>query len=320
MRLAAPALLLLTVLVSGCGQDNSPKLTPPPVTSLRVFHAAGFTSVIDALRADAKGQFIQLTAEGSGSQMVCRKLTELGRECDLVVLADNELVAGMLGGVCSWRLDFATDEVVLAVGARAPNADLAERDWPAALLAEKVRLGRADENQAPLGYRTLLAWKLQEQHGGPAGLGEKLKAKCAKVLDDAGRLTPLLQAGELDYAFVYRSTCIAHGVRFIALDKAVNLGSADVDYSGAAVSFAKLKAGTQETVTVKGAPICWTLSFPDRSTANAVSGRFVHWMLTDQAAVLEKNGLRVLKPPLYYGPPEAFAPFKDLAKNAGALK
>jgi ABC-type molybdate transport system substrate-binding protein len=226
----------------------------------------------------------------------------------------------MLGDVCSWRVDFATDEMVLAVGSRAPNADLAERDWPAALLAEKVRLGRADENQAPLGYRTLLVWKLQEQRGGPAGLGEKLKARCAKVLDDAGRLTPLLQAGELDYAFVHRSTCIAQGVRFIALDKAVNLGSADGNYSGAEVSFAKLKAGAKETVTVKGAPICWTLAIPDRTARAGTAAQFAKWMLAEQAAVLEKNGLRPLKPPLFYGPAEKFAPFKDFARNAGALK
>jgi molybdate/tungstate transport system substrate-binding protein len=268
-------------------------------------------------QADRAGrQRFEIYAEGSGSQMVCRKLTELGRTCDLVILADNELVAGMLGGVCSWRVDFATDEMVLAVGARAPNADLAEKDWPAALLAAGVKLGRADENQAPLGYRTLLVWKLQEQRGGPAGLGAKLKAKCAKVLDDAGRLTPLLQAGELDYAFVYRSTCIGHGVRFIALEKAVNLGSADGNYSGAEVTFEKLKAGAKETVTVKGAPICWTLSIPD--PAGSGDAGFANWMLHERAAVIEKNGLRPMSPPLYYGPADKHG--LVVARNAGALK
>jgi molybdate/tungstate transport system substrate-binding protein len=316
-RPIALGVLGLAALLAGCGQDHSPKLVPPPVTSLRVFHAAGFTPVMDALREPAKGQFIELAAEGSGSQMACRKLTDLGRQCDLVVLADRELVAEMLAGVCSWRLDFAADEMVLAVGARAPNAELAEKDWPAALLAENVKLGRADENLAPVGYRTLLVWKLQERRGS-ADLCAKLTRKCAKVLDDLGRLTPLLRNGELDYAFVHRSVCVAHGIRFIALDKSVNLGSPEVDYSAAEVSFEKLKAGAKERVTVKGAPICWTLSVPGAYAMNAHG--FIVLLFRDWSGVLEKNGLRVMKPPLYYGPAGEFAPFKDFAKNAGPLK
>jgi molybdate/tungstate transport system substrate-binding protein len=316
-----PICLAAAVLLAGCGKDQPPtKLAPPPVTGLRIFHAAGFTSVVDALRDDAAKAGFELKAEGSGSQLACRKITELGRQCDLVVLADRELVAGMLGGACSWRLDFATDEMVLAVGSRAPNATLAERDWPAALLAENVKLGRADENLAPVGYRTFLVWKLKEAHGGPAGLTDRLKAKCTKVLDDVGRLTPLLQTGELDYAFVYRSACIAHGVRFIGLDQAVNLGSADVDYSGAQVTFEKLKTGARETVTVKGEPICWTLAIPDRAAGAGAARRFARWMLAEKAEALRKNGLRPMEPALFYGPAEEFEPLRIFAKRAGDLK
>ena len=310
--------LLSTVLFcAGCGQDSSAPAAKPP--SLRIFHAAGFTPIVDALRSDAKTAGFELLAEGSGSQMACRKIAELGRECDMVVLADRELVAEMLGGVCSWRLDFATDEVVLAVGSRAPNADLAEKDWPAALLADGVRLGRTDENLSPVGYRVFLVWKLQERRGGPAGLHDKLKTKCAKVLDDVNRLTPLLQSAELDYAFVHRSVCIAHGIRFIVLDKAVNLGATDVDYSGAEVSFAKLKAGAQETVTVKGAPICWTLAIPARSAKAEAAIRFAKWMIAEKVDVLRKNGLRPIAP-VFYGPAEKFEAIKAFAQNGGALK
>jgi molybdate/tungstate transport system substrate-binding protein len=181
-----------------------------------------------------------------------------------------------------------------------------------------VKLGRADENLAPVGYRTLLVWKLQERRG-PPELCARLTRKCAKVLDDIGRLTPLLRNGELDYAFAYRSVCVAQGIRFIALDKSVNLGSPEVDYSAAEVSFEKLKAGAKERVAVKGAPICWTLSVPC-ADVDSNTLRFISFMLRAKAEVLEKNGLRVMKPPLYYGPPEAFAPFKDFARNAGPLQ
>lgn len=317
-RMAARPLMSFAIaLLAGCGGGSSSK-PAPPAAAVRVFHAAGFTPVIDALRGPARGLGLELLAEGSGSQMACRKVTELGRRCDLLVLADNDLVARMLAGSTSWRLDFASDEMVLAVGSRAPNADLAERDWPAALLAPGTRLGRADENLAPVGYRTLLVWRLQERRG-PAGLHDRLLAGCARKVDDVERLTPLLKTGELDYAFVYRSTCVNHAIRFVPLDRAVNLGSVDVDYSGAEVSFEKLKAGSRETVSVRGAPICWTLTAPEPGLSDGAH-RLIDLMLRERTGALERNGLRPLSPPLYYGPPERFGLFRDFARNAGELR
>lgn len=320
MRRLLPALLaVLAACLAGCGRDDNrpePKARPTPV---RVFYASGFSAVIEAVRQDAAGQGFELQGEGSGSQLVCRKLSDLGRDCDLVVLADNELVAGMLTGVAAWRLDFATDEMVLAVGSRAPNAELAEKDWPAALQADGVKLGRANENTAPIGYRTMLVWKLEEKRGA-AGLAEKLKTRCDKVVDDVGALVPLLKSGELDYAFVYRSTCIAQGLRFVSLAEAVNLGSTKADYSGAEVTFDKLKAGAKETVTVKGAPICWTITVPERSAQSKVGLKLTKWLLTEQGAALRKNGLRPITPTLYYGPGEPPAEIAGLCRRAGDLR
>ncbi len=334
MRLSriAGALALTTIatglLAAGCGDggaapSGSPedaKPGPRPERKLRVFHAAGLTALLDEVRADCRQELgIVLDTEGSGSQMACRKVTEMKRGCDLLMLADSFLVGELLGGTCSWRLDFATDEIVLAVGKRAPNTELAERDWPAALLADGVRFGRVDENLGPIGYRTLLALRLQEMSGS-SGLYERALAKCARVVDDHGRLTPLLEAGELDYAFVYRSGCVSHGLRFIRLDDRVNLGSMTGDYSKASVTFEKLKAGEREKVTVRGGPVVWTLTIPDEGADAAGAREFVAWLLTAKTAALARNGLTPIRPALFYGPEERAAPFKDLARVAGWLK
>ncbi len=311
--LLLPAALLVAGLAAGCGDGDAPE---KKLKNLTVFHAGGLTPVLEAVRKPCEKELgIKLRTEASGSQVACRKIAELGRKCDLVMLADAGLVASLLKGNCSWRLDFASDEVVLAVGQRAPRVAEAEKDWTKVLTAGKVKLGRVDENQGPIGYRTLMVWKLQEKLGAK-NLHDRLRAKGGKVVDHVARLTPLLKSAEIDYAFVYRSICIAHDVRYIRLEKRVNLGSADHDYSAAKVTYGKAR----KKITVKGAPIIWTLSIPDRSADEESARRFVRWLLSDKKKLLEKHGFRPLARPRFHGPKKAFGALKDFAGNSGKLK
>jgi len=314
MKIGRLAISLLTVaLLAGCAAKKS-------AHSLRIFHAAGLSATIEGLRDGAsKDLGITLLAEGSGSQTACRKLAELKRECDIIMLADADLVARLLGGVCSWRLDFARDEIVLGVGLRAPEADRAASDWAGVLLDPSVRFARTDESQAPLGYRTLLVWKLKERLGTP-GLCERLAAKCDKVVDDSDKLSVLLKTGETDYAFMYRSTCIASDIRFVELPGAINLGSDRVDYASASVTYEKLSSGRRESVTVVGAPIAWTLSVPDSGADAQLAREFIRYLLVEKAELLERNGLRPIRPALFYGPEEAYKPFEDISRRAGGLR
>jgi len=312
-------LLAPLALLAGCGGGPAPAPEPEP-RPLTVFNAAGLTPLLEAVRADCRRELgIRLLTEGSGSQVACRKASELGRRCDLIMLADAQLVAKLLGGVSSWRLDFASDEVVLGVGARAPRSAEAERDWPAVLLSDDVRLGRVDERLAPIGYRTLQVWKLQERLG-PAGLHDRLLARCSKVVDDVNRLTPLLKAGELDYAFAYRSSCIAHDVRYVRLDRRVNLGAPEVDYSAAEAGYEQVAAGVRRRVTFRGELAVWTLTVPDRGADAELAGKFVRWLLTGKKEVLDKHGFRPLKPARFRGPEPAFRAFSAVAERAGELE
>ena len=217
--------------------------------------APAFSPVWDTVRQDAEKQLnIELHGEISGSQIVCRKVTELGRQSDLMMVADNRLFKQIASSHTTFRIDFAHDEVVLGIGIRAKRVDDAEDDWVSVLLGEKIRLGRVDEDLGPIGYRTLLVWKLKEMLGHP-GLMEDLKNKTEKVVEHVGHLATHLKTGDIDYGFLYRTTCIKHDIRFISLDKQINLGTTDVDYSAAEVSFKKLEAGKEVLIPVKGLPI-----------------------------------------------------------------
>jgi molybdate/tungstate transport system substrate-binding protein len=292
---------------------------------LRVLHASGLTPFLDAIREDCEADIgVRILNEPSGSQVACRKLVELGKPCDLLMLADAALVGTLLGGTASWRIDFATDEVVLAVGSRARHVDDAERGWPAVLRRDEVTLARVDEGQGPIGYRTLLVWRLQDDLG-EAGLFDALTARTARVVDHATLLMPLLAHGEVDYAFTYRSLCIATSQRFIPLDRRVNLGDPDLDYSGARVSYRKPGAGPERRIEVAGAPIFWTLTAPDAGGLPARARRFVAYVLGRKAALLEAVGLRALGPARFHGgetsaAAEARRAFAAITVEAGGLE
>jgi len=275
--------------------------------------------VLDSIRPWAESELgIELQTEGSGSQAACRKLTELGRQCDLLMLADAPLVGGLCRDFCDWRLDFATDEIVLGVGARAPWIPDAEINWPEALFKPDVRLARVDENQAPIGYRTMLVLKLTEQTKPVPGLLSNFLSQCKMVVDDVSRLAPLLKSGEIDYAFIYRSTAWANELRHIPLDPRVNLGSPLDDYSNAEVTFEALTAGTRRRVTVRGEYVVWTLSIPRGANSEAAL-RFVDGFLNQPEDPLSPHGLKPLRPPRFYGPKPVWEEHFDRAQYAGEL-
>jgi hypothetical protein len=77
--------------------------------------------------------------------------------------------------------------------------------------------------------------------------------------------------------------------------------------------------GGKETVTIRGAPIAWTLTIPDRGADAETARSFVRWLVTEKAAVLEQNGLRPLAKPRFFGPAAAYEPWREIATRAGGL-
>ena len=298
MRYLAPVILLLAIISSGCAEKKLSKTT--------IFMAAGLTPVVEAIIPDAEKKLgTRIVAEPSGTQIACRKISDLGRRCDILISADEKLFRELLPDKTDFRLDFATDEIVLAFGKRAKSADETEKDWAKTLFEKDVRIGRGDENLCPVGYRTLMLWQLQEKISDMTGFSEKLKSKSSKVVDDAMQLTPLLKTGEIDYAFLYRSMCIAQDIRHMRLDKKVNMGDISMDYSSA---YVKLSNGR----ILKGAPVIFSLSIPNNAE-NADSARaFVRYMLADRTAVLKAKGFTPVKPS-FHGKKDLFAPFADFA-------
>ena len=114
--------------------------------------------------------------ESGASLEHIRKVTELHRVPDLMLLADAEVIPQLLvPKYATWYAEFARNRLVVAYTARSKHAsEINAGNWMAMLQRSDVEVGRTDPNLAPAGYRTLLLFQLAERYYKRPGLAAAL--------------------------------------------------------------------------------------------------------------------------------------------------
>lgn len=240
--------------------------------------------------------------ESAGSLDIVRRVTELGHACDVLAVADYEVLPALVvPGHARWWAVFAKNRLVLAYRPESRGAaDLEREAWYDVLLRPDVETGRADPDADPAGYRTLLAWQLAERHYGVAGLAQRLQARAPErnVRPKSVELIALLQTGQLDYAWTYRSVAETAGLEALALPSEIDLGDpARADrYATATVDVAGNTSGTRRTV--RGLPILYGLTIPSAAPHPALAEQVVAFLADDAGrAALRAAHLDVLDRP-----------------------
>src|SRR6185503_6256111 len=102
--------------------------------------------------------------ENSGSLEAARKITELGKPCDVLAVADYEVIPSLLMPKhADWYVVFARNQLVLIYTPKSKFSDQINGDnWHEILLRPGVRYGYSNPDLDPAGYRTLLHWELAE--------------------------------------------------------------------------------------------------------------------------------------------------------------
>lgn len=288
--MTARALLLLGwVLAAGCTPRNE----------VVVFHATSLSRVFgelgDALRGQSPPRTVRL--EPSGSQVAARKVSEQHLKADVVAAADDALLARLLVPGFADRVEvFATNELVLAhLEHSRGTAEVTAERWPEVLARPGVRLGRVNEDLAPLGYHTLLSWQLLELELARPGLAAALRSKVAPehLAHDETELVALLEARALDYAFLYRSTAEDHRLKVTRLPAAANLSEPGLAAGYARVSVPVRLSSQGPPTALIGRPITYGLAVP-KNAPNPEGARAFLERLRSEAgqAALRRHGFQ----------------------------
>jgi len=272
---------------------------------LIIFHAGSLTVPVDELTQAFQAKYSSVTflTEGAGSRTTARKVSELGHEADLIMSADYTVIDDLLiPDFADWNIRFARNTMVIAYTEQSLYADeITSDNWHEILLRDGVVYGHSEPNADPCGYRTLMVWQLAEEHYGVPSLYENLEVSCPpeNVRPKSVELIALLQSGDMDYAFEYRSVAVQHDLKFIELPEEINLSMVEQAdfYSHAQVELDGTEPG--ETITKSGKPIVYGVTMPKNAPHPKLALEFVKFLFsTEGQAILQEQGQPPIIPPV----------------------
>jgi molybdate/tungstate transport system substrate-binding protein len=293
--------ILLILFLMGC--------RGAPRERLIIFHAGSLAVPLDEIDQGFRRIHpeVKVQREAAGSRTAIRKLTELGKPADLIASADRLAIEElMFPRFASWYISFATNQMVIAYTERSKFGDeIASGNWYEILLRQGVSYGHSDPDQDPAGYRTLMVWQLAERFYQVPGLYQRLEESRpeANIRPKETDLVPLLQAGELDYAFEYRSIARQHGLKFVELPPEINLSAIEHRdfYAQARVEVSGKKPG--ETVTYTATPIVYAITIPENAPHPELAIAYIQFLLGEEGrAIMKRNGQPPITPALASDP------------------
>lgn len=292
--LLACALLGATL---GCAADA--RRDDAPVA--RVLVASSLERPLRApLDSFARAEGMRLEWESGASLELARRVTDLGRTPELLLLADAELIPRLLVPAhAAWHARFAAARLVLAWRAGTPPVD--STNWAHRLAAPGVEVARADPGRAPVGYRTLLAWRLAALHGGDSALVPRLlaHAPARAMRPTEAEVVALVQGGEADYGWLYETTARNAGLAYARLSSRIDF-SAPAESSSYRAATLTVRAPGGDSLLVRGAPASYGLTVI-AGADSALGARLAAWILSPAGRrALRAAGLEPLEPPLVY--------------------
>ncbi|MDO9540594.1 MAG: tungstate ABC transporter substrate-binding protein WtpA, partial [Methanocalculus sp.] len=247
---------ILLLLVSGCTEVQ------PDQVTVRVVSAGSMLLPLEEIEEayEILHPEIDIQTEGHGSIQAIRQVTDLNRQFDLVIVADQSLIPDMMyrqmsdrvDNYTNWFVPFATNHMVIAYTDRSAYADeITSGNWHLILSKPDVHIGFSNPMLDACGYRALMVASLAEgyynndllfeqmigDHLTPQPVivhtGDSTLITLPEILHPSGDkvsirsgsiyLLALLDAGGIDYAFEYESVARDHGLRWINLPPEIDL-------------------------------------------------------------------------------------------------
>ena len=298
-----PIFAFLLFLLAGCVGDDGNQTGDELSGDLIIFHA-GSLSVPFKEAAESFEQLhpsVNIKREVSGSVECARKISDLGRDCDIMASADYKVIDKFLiPEHTEWLIKFAANEMALVYHQESKYHDKINRfNWHEILQKEEVLYGRSDPDSDPCGYRTVLSLRLSEKYYNQPGMANRILSKNQRYIRPKETdLLALLETNTLDYIFLYRSLAEQHGLNYLTLTDSINLGNPELKewYNTVSVDIAGKRPGKK--LTIHGEPMVYGVSMLKKAPNPDVARKFLHFLLSRHQGLqlLEKHGQSVLVP------------------------
>jgi len=302
LMLLAAFVLVSTVSVFAGGQTEKeePAAAEEPALSgvLTIFHAGSLSVPFEAMEKAFEDMYpgVDVQREAAGSQACARKITDLGKPCDIMASADYKVIDKLLiPEYADWNVRFATNQLVLCYTENSAEADrIREDNWYKILQQDGIVWGHSDPNLDPCGYRSLMVLQLAEDYYNIPGLYDDIIANRPEenIRPKSVELISLLQTGNMDYAWEYLSVAVQHDLEYVVLPDEINLGNYQFDdlYSTAVVEVSGKEPGS--TMEIRGQSVTYGVTMVKDAPNRKAAVAFLEYLLDPEGglAVLEDMG------------------------------
>lgn len=297
--------------------------SPPTKDDIFVYHAGSLTIPLEEIKTNYESQnSVSILLEPDGSVSSIKKITELGKQADLIAVADYNLITSMMmPNYTDWYIIFARNEMTLTYtnDSRYAN-EITHENWYEILARSDVKWGIADPNQDPAGYRSLMVIQLAELVYNNSSIFEDLVsvnsditvnydneilsiiASMEEYNQNTEKLTiraksvdliSMLQSGGLDYAFEYTSIAEQYDLNYLSLPPTINLG--DISYSD---QYSKVQVIRMDGNS-SASPIVYGLTIPKNAAHPELSEQLVAYILGQEGQqIFTENGQLPISPAL----------------------
>lgn len=286
-------IIITSFFITACDNESRPKDNK----QLIVFHAGSLAVPFKQMKAqfEKDNPGVEILLEAAGSVKCARKITDLKKDCDIMVSADYTIIDEMLiPDYASWNIKFASNEMAIVYHDESIYSDeISAENWHEILLKDDVSYGRSDPNSDPCGYRAILTSQLSEDYYNVPGFtNEILKKDNEYIRPKEVDLLALLETQTIDYLFLYRSVAEQHKLNFIVLPDSINLKNPELKdyYSNAKVEITGKTPGS--FVTKTGQPMVYGITVIDNAPNIELAKKFVEFALSNNGGmkIMEDNG------------------------------
>jgi molybdate/tungstate transport system substrate-binding protein len=286
------SLIFLLLLVSVCFSEV-----------LTVFHAGSLTKPLNEIATLFKrsNPNLEIRLESSGSLIVARKITELGKIPDIAFFADYKVFNLFLyPDFAGFQVRFASNSMVLAFTENSRYSEkLNDSNWFEIILQPDVKFGYSNPDLDPCGYRALMVCKLAEGYYNAPGIFQKVKSSPnALILKKSVDLVSYLQLGELDYIFLYKSEAVSSGLKFLEFPDEINLSAEKfaTNYKNAVL---EITGKDGKKMKIAGEPIYYSFTIPNDAPNKKIAIEFLRFLFSNKGkAIFRKYGFTVLETPI----------------------
>jgi len=290
----------LFIILAGSFFLSNCTSTTNDANTLTIFHAGSLSKPFNEMKDDfeQKNPDVKILLEAAGSRECARKITELGKKCDIMASSDYTVIEDLLmPEYADWYINFAGNEMCIAYTKKSRLKDkIRTNNWPEILLNDSVIFGRSNPNLDPCGYRTIMVFDLAGEFYQKPGLRDQLLKKDQKYIRPKEvDLLSLLESHAIDYIFIYRSVAVQHQLQSLILPDSLNLGNPELTdfYRTASVEISGKTPG--ETITKQGEPMVYAFTIPKNAPNKDLAEKFARFILQPDGGqkIMKNNGQNV---------------------------